>query len=430
MNNKNLFVSTLVMALLFGMMASGCDLLNGSLNQSNKTQLTVEPRTLTFAADETATKTVKVTSSSDWSFTFMESLSFCTISKQGNNLLVTPKSANTASSDRTLSIVITNADGYSGVTVTQQGTSSGGATTWTDGTAGYDIYLCGKNSGGYATYWKNGVAYINKNETDTYDDLAVSNGDVYALAYDRYYKNNGSAVILNGNSPLGQAIAASGTTVYVAGFTNDYSAVCWKNGTATYLPNGSTDLVEDLALSGSDVYVIGNTSVNGAALYWKNNVMNTLPNGGLGSSEALSVITAGSDFYIAGKVGSSTPCYWKNGTLKTLPMTSGWVGTTREAVDIAVSPNGDTHILGSDYFNVSFGVNSYSFKYWKNGVEAPTGGVAGDVGMACSIAVAGNDVYILVCETLTYTDYLYKNGKLIAATNPGEYFVKVVAVPK
>lgn len=199
-----------------------------------------------------------------------------------------------------------------------------------------------------SVYWKNGVAVTLPNAS-VVDAMAVNGTDVYiagAIAAAKIYSNNNlgatAAYWKDGGSPVSlsypviydsnyssqvNAIAVSGTDVYVAGITGEYPPEYWKNDIATPLTNGTViNNANGIAVNGTDVFVVGSTPNNGsvsAATYWKNNVPAilstgpaTAPNSSLFSA-AYAIGMNGADVYIAGDVWDNATnydaaFYWKN----------------------------------------------------------------------------------------------------------------------
>jgi len=286
----------------------------------------------------------------------------------------------------------------------------------------YDIYVAGNNDG-YATYWKNGAAFVNENVKGDYFAIAVENGDVYTLCNSggkySYYKNNETPVMLTGGTA--NSITVSNGNVYVTGYipftsSSGDRAVYWLNGVLNNLNAGGGIASQSYSTSISDgnVYIAGYINyrysggniISGAyssAVYWKNGSLVTLTGGWGNNAQAHSIYVSGNDIHIAGFEqisGGVFVTYWENGT----PYTFNDINTSDLstcASAIAVSANGDVHIV-SDYYN--FG---YKYTYWKNGIETDLNIYKPQKRLR--LAVAGNDVYI----TGGFSDGKYlKNGKL------------------
>lgn len=290
----------------------------------------------------------------------------------------------------------------------------------------YDIYVAGSNKDGYATYWKNGTAFINQNLKEPYKDIAVSGSDVYTLSSLGYHKNNGTATALAGSSS-GKSIIVSDGIVYVAGWikSSPYRATYWKNGTAINLSGGGSgeSHANSITVSGGNVYVAGFenypytsggiTNHYSTARYWKNSTGVKLSGSAGRNADSNSIFVSGNDIYVAGWQDDGykgmVAKYWKNGTQVNL--TNGNKSAYAEV--IAVSPNGDVHVAGRNFYD-GYGVR---IVYWKNGVDNMIGTAAMTVNIqgAYSIALADNDVYIVALDS-GYK--LFKNG--IATTFTSE----------
>ena len=180
---------------------------------------------------------------------------------------------------------------------------------------GGDVYMAGgvwqwtpgvSSSLHFTTYWKNGVMVDLPNRTT---------GSI-------------STDTSGNNMPQTEAIAVSGSDVYVCGvqpvvtsvFAGGWStisqAMLWKNGVLSYL---AADNVQSeaygLCISGGDVYVAGSLQQAGSArsnaVYWKNGVPVTLDSASIGSV-AKYITVVGTNVYVAGTEGVS-PVYWRNG---------------------------------------------------------------------------------------------------------------------
>ena len=153
---------------------------------------------------------------------------------------------------------------------------------------------------------------------------------------------------------LAEAIAVSGTNVYLAGETNDRSTnppslpVYWApGGSPTQLPlpsNASTGSATHIAVSGSgDIYIVG-YPVSRAQYYSASNPV--------------------------------TPLIWKNGSLvgsSYLPLPSGDTGAVLDSGTVMVSSGNDVYLVGvtgiapGTGFSLDFNKQTHAV-YWKNGV--------------------------------------------------------------
>ena len=176
-------------------------------NETNelKKHLKVEPEKLHFNFGE-ASNTIQIETEIDW---WIESnQSWCTLSSlsgMGNATITVSVTANTNPTERTAILTISSKShkGTQKITVTQAGGPS------------YDIYVAGQNAEGYATYWKNGVAYVNKNLQDSYIAIAVSDGgDVYMVRFydekynSKYWKNGTMVNFTNESGAIALGIIA------------------------------------------------------------------------------------------------------------------------------------------------------------------------------------------------------------------------------
>ena len=306
---------------------------------------------------------------------------------------------------------------------------------WMDN-AGYDIYVAGVNKDGYATYWKNGEAFVNQNVKEVYRAIDVSDGDVYTLygSYESglsYCKNNGTPVTLTGGNIAAPTsvtdIAVSNGDVYVCGYgggylsglpAGSYVGMYWKNGSAvSRLDASSTNrgIAYSIAVSNGNVYVAGYAIHPGGlgyaatyvAAYWKNG---SYVNLGGSNSVARSVFVSGDDVYVAGAQRNSNYQtifkYWKNGTAVDLYDASP--NLLNNDISIAVTKNGEVHVA-SLHFRTSGG---YEYTYWTNGVKTILGtSTYGGI----EIATVDNDVYI-IGNMFGLSNY-WKNGTVESFTN-------------
>ena len=386
-------------------------------DSGDKHSLNVTPVELSLET-QSGSKTIQIEANVSWTVTSDQS--WCTVSPAsgtGNRAVTVTVTANPDPIDRIAVLNISDAEsGLSKlVTVTQKGKEPQ-----------IDIYVCGRNKDGYATYWKNGVAFVNQNLKGEYIDIAISGGDVYTIANedselyssipsDYYYKNNvASKELGNGYARWYTSIAVSNGNVYVAGYDYDlsskmYNAKYWKNGVESTLP-GSNSRPHSIAVSG-DLFYVGGIKTNSNStnvVYWRNGVLTSLEEG-TNSIYINSIVISGSDVYKAGQFQNGA-AYWKNADRVPL----SWTGTSlAQSTCITVSPNGDVHLAG--YYDP----NAPKVKYWKNGVETTLGN-----GRASSIAVNGNDVYMTVASGSAYK--LWKNGQETSFEN-GAIARKVVA---
>lgn len=203
------------------------------------------------------------------------------------------------------------------------------AYTWNQASAiavsGSDVYVAGAHDangpGSTATYWKNGVpVHLG---AGTLCAVCVSGSDVYVAGNTdgaKYWKNGeafGLGSLTGSATVTGMALSGSGD-VLVSGieYRNGVPvALLWRNGVPAALSDGVTGAAaEAVAVSGTDVYVAG-YSISGqesTPAYWKNGTLNLLsptPNGGVVNAIALD----GADVYCAGSEGWGIAVLWKNG---------------------------------------------------------------------------------------------------------------------
>jgi hypothetical protein len=147
--------------------------------------------------------------------------------------------------------------------------------------------------------------------------------------------------------------------------------------------------------------------------------------------------TPGTTVYIAGSYGTSngyTACYWRNGVRTDLSVPIGLAFSY--ASRIAVSANGDVHIIGyTSTYNYDEGTFSYNeYTYWKNGVKTNLSVPAGTTDTRHNgIAVSANgDVYITGyygdADNIDYnaTACYWKNGVRTDMPNSGVHGIAVV----
>lgn len=195
----------------------------------------------------------------------------------------------------------------------------------------------------------------------------------------------------------------------------DGVATYWKNGQPVTLGENSNSYIYDAAISGSTIYFVGRDK---RAVYWENDIRHELD-----GTTAFSVQVDGSNVYIAGEAGTSTPytyvaVYWKNGEPVVL---GGSVGENVGAEGLAID-NGDIHVVGAE---IDFAENPEDTEqralYWKNGVLQPM-----DVGTAMSrfldVVVSAGDVYIMGAvqeDNGTTVPKFWKNGEPTALAPAG-----------
>lgn len=308
-----------------------------------------------------------------------------------------------------------------------------------------DIYMAGVGNGEYfmASYFKNmkpglpleGAAESTKGSYAA--AICVVGNDVYiagCLGRKAVYWKNGQLVQLASTSvgpEDANAITVAGNDVYVGGNgekasfvqggRNHEQARYWKNGQEVLLPQPVDDRgIEDettvvsMKVVGDDLYIIGRVAYSYRPVYWKNGQLVQTLNNGLDRVEKIEV--ANGNVYAVGSKNSKA-AYWKNGTTTIL--------TSEESLATAIAVAGNdvyvTGIIGSyamkglypGYGNGGVG------KYWKNGVQMDLTGGKSEYPSPYpkSIAVSGNDVYIVGIEQDNNMYMLWKNGQYTPITN-------------
>lgn len=112
------------------------------------------------------------------------------------------------------------------------------------------------------------------------NEVAIHNGDVYAVGYEGDYFNgtpclwiNGKKTVLPGGSGIAHDIAFYNNDVYIAGECQKGTAL-WKNGTLVFSVSEKSGAYA-VAVNGEDVYLGGHgfgTDMRPIALLWKNGV--------------------------------------------------------------------------------------------------------------------------------------------------------------
>lgn len=303
-----------------------------------------------------------------------------------------------------------------------------------------DVYVAGWESNGAGTearLWRNGEVQVLSGGVNggLATGVAVAGQDVYvsggvnggAANEATYWKNGTPVALTDGSSQaFSEAIAVSGEDVYVAGYQSLGGApiaTVWKNGVPTALTDGtrSADALA-VAISGVDVYVagyeIGITEVAPGsflttliAKIWKNGIATALSDGGQ-PAWASSVVIAGTDVYVAGRVwngGVFVATVWRNGNQ--LSLTDGTYGGV--ATGIALD-GGEVLVSGGEYD----GIVDVA-KVWRDGVpvdltSADRQGTAQSA-FAEAIAAVGGDVYAAGYHGRAAV--YWKNGAKVALTD-------------
>lgn len=267
-----------------------------------------------------------------------------------------------------------------------------------------NVYVGGQHNM-RATIWKNGMPEYLTAGLGLVGAAIVENGDIYALGLDmisgmdvKVWKNGEELYFLTnvtGGYPGDFPFAVSNGDVYVLAYDNDGKKL-WKNGVVeTSYANDATQL-NSIFTDGSDVYVGGRT-IYGNAAVWKNgNLLYTLGSGG----EVYHVFVDDDNVYAAGYEwdGSNYVIQlWKNDEiLYTLGMGLGVVA------GLYVS-DGIVYVIN----------NSNGAEFWIDGVLIPLAEDAATVRYN-SVFVFNDDVYV-GGNAGTYGNMaaVWKNGELI-----------------
>lgn len=253
---------------------------------------------------------------------------------------------------------------------------------------------------------------IESKSSFTVDHFVYVCGDEYVYGSACYWVDNSQVVFVDATGSPTSSIYVAGKDVYVAGNRANI-ATYWKNGTPISLGcNLSYAQANAVLVSDGDVYVAGYEAVyNNVATYWKNGKAVHLTDGANSSSYANSIYVSGNDVYVAGLEGDGRCVYWKNGTEVVLPGCLGYPGAT----SIFVSGD-DVYVAGND---------SYTAKYWKNGVLVNLTSRDSCTATTTAISVSGNDVYVAGSEHSNFDAQMratyWKNGKTVYLNEPSEY---------
>ncbi len=320
--------------------------------------------------------------------------------------------------------------------------------------AGNDVYIVGfsrvGNGNQEATIWKNGVATVLSNGSNTdgsyhgsfAESVYVSGTDVYVVGYETYtngkdaaklWKNGVVTSLTDGNAltqSRANSVYISENNIYIAGyesFNTTLVAKLWKNGEAISLTDGGIfSEAYSVHVYGNDVYVSGVNSIYNenmdrntvVATIWKNGVATSLTDG-TSFSSARSVYVSGSDVYVSGSEdegGQRIAKVWKNGVATFLTDSNN---ASAESV----------YVSGSDVYVAGFEDEGGSriAKVWRNGVaNSLTDGT--NYSVARSVYVSSTDIYVVGYDRGGAK--LWKNGMVIpltednAASSANSVFVK------
>jgi hypothetical protein len=226
---------------------------------------------------------------------------------------------------------------------------------------------------------------------------------------------NGVETILAPNATA-DAVAVSGSDVYVAGWVNSpgtppyggSTATIWKNGVATALTNSGFSQANGLTLANGNVYAVGSSFVAASnaplATVWTNGQPSYLSDGNYPNissaynTSGAAIAVSGADVYVAGyatQCGIQSPgnnycggvaVYWKNGSpvdLGTIsPQSFGSFATGIAVSGSAVSVSGVT------------GANPLQGVVWQNGTQVALNLPVGTGSLTSAVALSGTSVYV------------------------------------
>lgn len=288
------------------------------------------------------------------------------------------------------------------------------------------------------------VAYLHLNVEQTNLVITVTQKNdgptVYAVGYEyiggdegRFWKN-GKSQSFDSNALT--SVFVDGNDVYIAGHMktgeqlNPPSAY-WKNGEAKQLTTGEcSSAANSVFVSGDNVYVAGYEYINGdyEGRLWTNGNVQTLGN----MRFVYGVFASETDVYVVGESKSNQAILWKNGEYKVLGATDG---STSTALAVTVS-GGKVYVVGSQSITVAGGSKRSYAALWVDDVLESLWDDNETVrsSMARSVAVSGNDVYVVGYETDTSIgEYptmqatLWKNGTAIRLAS-GPYYSEATSV--
>lgn len=210
-------------------------------------------------------------------------------------------------------------------------------------------------------------------------------------------------------------------------FSRPRTAKIWVDDVETSLTDGTKDaLAIGIFLQANDVYVAGfeSNGTKNVAKLWKNNVATNLSDGSK-NAVANAVFVSGTDVYVTGfeaygilgSVELTRPVLWKNGVATYLPIS----GADRIGVATSVCVLGnDVYVAGTEKVWVS-PFYYHTAKLWKNGIATVISSANQIQKCNASVTLSGNDIYTGYFEELTNGNKsftLQKNG-VITSTITG-----------
>jgi hypothetical protein len=262
-------------------------------------------------------------------------------------------------------------------------------------------YAAGQNSSERPTIWKNGNVVKTLNNYGIFYDIDVSGGAARAAGemgeLPIYYNGQtDSMVTLNTTFGYVNAMAVSGSTVWLAGYGGEIGRV-WSGGGATIYTFGASSYYHlPYAISVNDgvVWTAGDDEDGDASLCRNGEYIDSLENGVFNGVHASSA-----GVFVCGEA-DGRPVWAK------LDGYSGYLGTGYgEAWDVAVS-GGNVYIAGYD---------GNGGKIWRgtpNGTSYSPFITFGRYDIVGRLRVVGSDVYSLVHNESSGTFRIYKNDKL------------------
>ena len=266
-----------------------------------------------------------------------------------------------------------------------------------------------------------------------YCKVVVPNHDVYITGYQQLTTGlnalNTAQLWKNGDlvnitqpttkDAVASGFFMSGSNSYVVGYEKKPNvtaayATLWTNGTPARLSDGNSYATADDVISvNNDVIVVG--SDKGMACYWKNGIKTVLYSATSGVANTISQ-TADGSIYIGGYIseaGKQRAAIWKNGTM-TLLGTSGIISS----VSRIITAGTDVYARGS--------IGSKPV-IWKNNKELPISYI-GSTGVINDISISGSDIYVLGQEVRGEKSIVWKNGVNLNMNFEGGFSVSKIQV--